>query len=105
MSLEEQELQKILELVSGKGWKLPQHPAREDLLPFLTGLKTKRLRKKFLRNPFRYTPRFLPRKIWNEYLGKCLVAPVSKQVYSTLSEPTISSRIMKIEPLEDDNVV
>jgi hypothetical protein len=55
---------------------LPENPAKEDLIPYLYGqMRTKRLKKKFLKNPGRYRM-MLPYAVYTEYLGKILVQPL-----------------------------
>jgi hypothetical protein len=80
---------------------LGKEPERADLLKFVRGgMATKRLRKKFLKNPDRYAKR-INRNIWREWeikrywkivkvLGECIRGTMSQPSFASLIFPTMN---------------
>ena len=73
---------------------LPQEPTYQDLFKFrIKKLKSKRLQKKFYKNPYPYISKTLAiefnKKKWNA-LGRIM----SEQIYSRLSAPSLTERIL-----------
>ncbi len=80
---------------------LPDEPTYKDLFKFrIRKLKSKRLQKKFYKNPYPYISETLAdefrRKMWNA-LGRVM----SEQIYSRLSEPSFARSIFNVTPIEE----
>ena len=81
--------------------RLPEDPELTDLLPFLfKRMKTKRLRKKFLKNHQKYW-NLLPHAIYNEFLGKVLGRPLAQVVLSKLSQEGFARRVLQVSVVEE----
>ena len=70
----------------------PEIPKRNDLFKYSKiRLKKKRMRKKFLKRYYAY----VARKIWFEYLAKCMVAPIR----TSLNYAGLGRKLFRVEEL------
>jgi len=81
---------------------LPQEPTYQDLFKFrIKKLKSKRLQKKFYKNPYPYISKTLAiefnKKRWNA-LGRIM----SEQIYYRLNAPSFTERIFNITPITEE---
>jgi hypothetical protein len=73
---------------------LPDEPTHEDLMPFSKiRLRKKRMRKKFLKSPFKY----VSRRIWREYFAKLMVSPIRR----ALNYQGIGRQLLMVEELPE----
>lgn len=79
-------------------FRLSDDPEATDLLPFLGHqMKTKRLRKKFLKQPFRYW-KLLPKAIHKEFVSKMLTRPLARRLWQS----DLTSKTFIIERIPAD---
>jgi hypothetical protein len=71
-------------------------PTAEELLPYVQGLRTKRLRKKFLKRPGAYVGKWVPQSVFFEWFGRVLVQPMLHQ----MRDDSWARKILVAEPIE-----
>lgn len=85
-------------------YRLPSQATAIDLLPFLHGrMRTKRLRKKFLKNVGYYS-KLLPESVYWEYVSKHLTKSMAGFIFDRLNTESFARKILPIIPILKDNV-
>jgi hypothetical protein len=80
-------------------WVLSSNPVSEELIPYVRlNIKSKRLRKKFLKNPMFYRKR-LKKKIVSEYMSKLLGNSFSNFIMATLERESFARRVLLVETI------